>query len=191
MKYLISLILCLWIPVASAASDTPSIAQLGIDCNTLAEWSTEVDGYQLNLHHVFCGEPGKRGRAKGFHSMPEGIAPSNYDGSESGDPVNSAGVYTLEKIELSFAEGKYTKSFSSMFPNHCSYDQVINSIVYSVQNNSGSCASPDWATCGPNAPKQGAEAYCVATDGSTFTIATAILRSDNKKINTGFPIYRP
>ena len=41
----------------------------GINCATMPEWSEAIDGYQLNQHHVFCGEAGKKDKAKGFHAM--------------------------------------------------------------------------------------------------------------------------
>ncbi len=31
-----------------------------INCDTLDEWSSAIDGKQVNLHHVFCGEPSKK-----------------------------------------------------------------------------------------------------------------------------------
>lgn len=162
----------------------------GIDCSTLPEWSSVIDGYQVNQHHVFCGEPGKHASAKGFHSMPNGEAPSTYLSSTPAAGPNAAGIYTLKNINLTFGSATYVKSMSSMFPNTCTQDQVNNSIVYSLQNSTGSCANPSWAKCGPNAPLAGGAAYCLATNGSIFQIATATL-SGTKKINTGFPIFTP
>lgn len=163
----------------------------GVDCATLPAWGEAVDGYQVNQHHVFCGEPGKRGRAKGFHAMPGGKPPSGYLGAVKADPANGAGIYTLKQIRLSIEGREYVKAFSSLFPSHCSLAQVNQSIVYSLKNKSGACANPGWASCGPNAPKGGGQAYCTGRDGSIFTIATAVLPSDKRKINTGFPIYTP
>lgn len=168
-----------------------SIMAEGINCTTLPEWSGTIDGYQLNQHHVFCGETGKKGNAKGFHAMPDGNAPSNYISSAPADPANGAGVYTLKQIRLEFAGKQYVKSFSSMFPKHCSQAQVSKSIVYSLINKTGACASPNWASCGPNAPGEGGSEYCLATNGSNFDIATAVLPNDKTRINTGFPIYKP
>lgn len=163
----------------------------GINCATLPEWSETMEGYQLNQQHVFCGEAGRKDKAKGFHSMPTGNPPSHYISSMPADPVNGAGVYTLKQIRLTFASKSYVKSFSSMFPEHCSQAQVIRSIVYSLINNTGACGSPTWALCGPNAPADGEGEYCLATNGSSFDIATAVLPSNKNRINTGFPIYKP
>lgn len=168
-----------------------SLMAEGINCTTLSEWSETIDGHQVNLRHVFCGEAGKNDKAKGFHAMPGDNAPSNYVSSIPGDPANGADVYTLKQIKLTFAGKPYVKSFSSMFPKHCSQAQVNKSIVYSLINKTGACAAPNWASCGPNAPKEGGEEHCLAKDGSNFDIATAVLPSDNTRINTGFPIYKP
>lgn len=167
-----------------------NVMAAGIDCSALPDWSDPINGYQVNQHHVFCGEPGKHASAKGFHSMPNGEAPSSYLSSTPLDGPNAAGVYTLKNINLQFGSDTYVKSMSSIFPNTCTQDQVNNSIVYSLQNATGSCANPSWAKCGPNAPSAGGAEYCVATDGSTYQIATALL-SGTKKINTGFPIFKP
>ncbi len=163
----------------------------GINCATMPEWSEAIDGYQLNQHHVFCGEAGKKDKAKGFHAMPKGYAPSSYIHSIPADPANGAGVYTLKQIQLEFAGKQYEKSFSSMFPRHCSQAQVSKSIVYSLVNKTGACASPSWASCGPNAPEDGGNEYCLAANGARFDIATAVLPGNKTRINTGFPIYKP
>ncbi len=167
-----------------------AFAAEGIDCSTLPDWSETVSGYQVNQHHIFCGEVGKKTRAKGFHSMPDGKAPNTYLTSNTASGPNAAGVYTLKNIRLKFGMNHYTKSFSSMFPSHCSQGQVLRSIVYSQVNNTGNCASPGWAQCGPSAPSSGdRNAYCVGANDSVFTIASA--RAGTNRINTGFPIYTP
>lgn len=178
------IILALLILVSANAKAT------GIDCNALPAWSDPIDGFQVNQHHVFCGEPGKNSSAKGFHSTPNNESPTSYISSTSVNPPNRAGIYTLRQIKLSFNGKQYVKSFSSLFPSHCSQAQVNKSIVYSIQNKTGSCADPNWASCGPNAPAEGGADYCVGTNGAPYTIASALL-SGTQKINTGFPIYKP
>lgn len=180
-QFKISALLLLFLPLVAAA---------GIDCASLADWSGPIDGYKVNLHHIYCGEPGNNDAAKGFHSMPNGETPSNYVSSDNADKPNAAGIYTLKKIKLKFGGTEYTKSFSSMFPKQCSMDQINQSVVYSLANSTGSCTEPSWAACGPNAPKGSSDKkYCLGSNGSQFTIASATLRGEPKKINTGFPIY--
>lgn len=165
----------------------------GINCENLPEWSDSIDGYQVNQQHIFCGQPGNRGNAKGFHAMPNGAPPSSYISSTPVGQPNSAGVYQLKDINLKFNRHPYVKSFSSVYPKHCTQAQINKSIVYSYVNRTGSCAAPNWASCGPNAPtdaKQNGE-YCVGNDGSIFEIATAVLPNEQTKLNTGFPIFKP
>ena len=162
----------------------------GINCSNLSEWSTPIEGMQVNQHHIFCGEPAKSGNAKGFHSMPQNQLPSDYLSSQKGDSPNASGIYTLKKIALSFNKRTHIKSFSSMFPDHCTQAQVNASIVFAQQNASGNCANPSWAKCGPNAPDNDSEnKYCKGFPAKYFEIATAVLPDDSSKINTGFPIY--
>jgi len=161
----------------------------GIDCSELPNWSANIRGYRVNLHHVYCGEAGRNGRAKGFHAMPKGRAPSTYLGSKRAGRPNGAGVYTLRNVDLKIHGALYTKSFSSMFPEHCSRTQIDNSIVYSRLNNKGDCASPGWAQCGPSGPAKDNADFCMGSNGRAFDVATALLRK-SRKINTGFPIYK-
>jgi len=158
----------------------------GIDCDTLAPWSTGEP--QVNLHHVFCGEINKKGRAVGYHANPQGNTPSTYVKHLSGDAKNSAGVYVWDNISLKIDGKEVRKSLSSMFPEHCSQTQIVASIQYSSAH-STSCSSPRWASCGASAPTNSntPSQYCLGADNNTFTIATAL---SHNKINTGFPIYQ-
>ena len=174
---------------ANADDDITAKVDTGVDCDTLAEWSDPIAGMRVNQHHIFCGEPARRDRAKGFHSMPGGIAPNNHEDSQAGDPANAAGIYSLRNIELLFNGRQYEKTFSTMYPKRCSLDQVNHSIVYANQNARGSCANPSWAQCGNSAPRNNNSGqYCVGDNGRPFTIATAVLQREPSKINTGFPI---
>jgi len=143
-----------WLLLSGCLSSQLTFAS-GVDCNTLAEWSSAIGSskFEVNQHHVFCGEPGKKGAAKGFHASVDGVFPSSYVSSTGAEPANSAGVYTLRKIKLDFHGKEYTKSFSSMFPKNCSLAQINQSIVYSRLNSTGTCAETSWAQCGPNAPE--------------------------------------
>lgn len=168
-----------------------TVHSAGINCDTLPEWSNANNDYQVNQPHVFCGEAGNQGRAKGFHATPEDQTPSSYQSSTIVNNPNSAGIYTLKDIELVFHGDNYRKSFSSMFPKHCSQTQINNSIIYSHVNSRGACSNPNWAKCGRNAPASGGEQYCLGINGNQFEIASAALPNNSKKINTGFPIYTP
>lgn len=195
-KILIILLLSSWLTACNANNDTGNASteqplDTGIDCTTLLEWSTPIEGYHVNQHHVFCGEPARADNAKGFHATPGNSPPSSYLSATHGDGPNLAGIYTLRKIKLEFNGAEHNKSFSSMFPTHCSQAQINRSIVYAHSNSQGNCASPSWAKCGPNAPSTDNISYCQGRNGSSFEIATAALPSDRYKINTGFPLYTP
>jgi hypothetical protein len=120
------------------------------------------------------------------------VKPSNFQSAQPTDAPNTAGVFTLRQIKLEFNGKVYTKSFSSMFPDHCSADQITASIVYSNTTSTSNCSNPSWAQCGMSAPETGAtDGYCNGNDGNPFQVASALLYDDNSKINTGFPIYQP
>ena len=168
-----------------------------VPCETLPHWSTPIPTgtdsgatARVNLHHIFCGEPGRRGRAKGFHAVPGGLsrsAPRPYVNHGGMEGPNAEGVYTLRNITLRFEGETYDKFLSTMFPDACTQAQVLRSVVYANTHNAGSCANPHWAVCGPSAPPDGGTQYCLGNNGKAFTIAGAPKR--NGKINTGFPIY--
>lgn len=157
----------------------------GINCDTLPHWSRGTT--QVNLHHIFCGEKNRSGKAVGYHANPGGNTPSTFVSVRTKGTPNAAGLATWQQITLNLAGSNLVKPLSTMFPNSCTQDQVIKSIVYASQNATGSCASPSWAKCGPSAPSSGnRSSYCLGKNNSVFTIATATPR--NNKINTGFPI---
>ncbi len=190
-----SLLILAAILLLSACSDSqlgtasPPPAFEGIDCSTLPHWSKPIEGVQLNLQHIFCGELNRKGRVVGFHAMPNGHPPSSYRDADLADKPNLQGVYTLRNIQLMF-EGQHRKGFSSMFPNHCSAEQIKHSIVYSIQQQQGKCTSPGWASCGPSNPDTSDSKFCNSLDGSRYLIASAQLRDNPQRINTAFPIYQ-
>lgn len=162
-----------------------AMAEKGVNCNTLAQWSN--GNPQVNLHHVFCGEVNKKGNAVGYHSNPNGQTPTTYKSHNGGDASNKAGVYVWDKISLTLKGKTLVKPLSSMFPNHCSQMQIIKSIQYSSNVSKKSCTSPSWAQCAPSAPSSGdLSSYCLGDNKKALTIATAL---NSGKVNTGFPIY--
>ncbi len=173
---------------------TPLLGNEGIDCHSLAHWSPAYDGIKINQQHLFCGDINRKGKLVGFHAMPENKPPTHHRSSHIADSANTAGIYTLRDIRLTFDNKPYQKNFSSMFPAHCSRLQINRSIIYSIQNSHGECTSPSWASCGPNAPKnahqQANNPFCSGNDGRSYPIASAAIRSDDNRINTAFPLYR-
>ena len=171
--------LCLFAPTAWAQ----------LDCNTLRHWVALENNLQLNQKHIFCGE-WNRNRPKGFHSRPDGVNPETVGVFTVQDKVNAAGVYTGR---WSYRNQLRRNKFSSMFPDGCTADQVLNSIAYAIDNPVQCPAgSPNWTQCGPNKPDAAENAaddaakYC-SIDARRFTIGFAPPR--NGKVNTAFPFY--
>jgi hypothetical protein len=165
----------------------PLDASAAVDCAILPQWVAPGNGRELNQQHVFCGE-WSSGRPKGFHSRPGAVNPSTIREFRVQDPPDSAGIYT----------GKWThgsdpakSKFSSMFPDSCSLEQVLNSISYASSHPDASCpvASPAWAKCGKNRPAE-IESYELAgycgDSEVLFVIGFATLK--NNRINTAFPV---
>ncbi len=174
------LVMLLWVGLffltGSAASET--------DCEDIAHWSDTNP--PVNQQHVFCGEWNQRkNRPVGFHSRPGGKNPATVGQLKITQRPNAKGLYG---VRWSYDGRPDRHKFSSMFPDTCSRDQVLKSIVYAARHPE-SCPpdAPQWMRCGSNKPQDSREDYCEAMDGTYFTIGFATLRNGNK-INTAFPI---
>ena len=155
-----------------------------MDCARISHWS-DTDP-PVNQEHVFCGEWNKRkDRPAGFHSRPTGDTPATVGALKITQQPNTQGLYG---VRWSYAGHPDREKFSSMFPDTCSRDQVLKSIVYAA-NHPKPCpdSAPRWAKCGPNKPPRGDRSHCEASDNSIFTIAFATLKNSSK-VNTAFPI---
>ena len=160
-----------------------SAATAQVNCARLSHWSASRP--PVSQTHIFCGEwDSRRGRPKGFHSRPNGTNPRTVTNFRITQRANSQGIYGAT---WSYAGQSGRTKFSTMFPDRCSQQQVLNSILYAAANRQ-SCpgSAPDWAWCGRSAPAPQAERYCTGDDDRIFTIAGASLRNGN--INTAFPL---
>nr|HQU63689.1 EndoU domain-containing protein [Nitrosomonas sp.] len=108
----------------------PPSAQAQVDCNALPHWVALENGLQMNQKHVFCGE-WDRNRPKGFHARPEGVNPTTVTEFTVQDKANAAGVYTGR---WSYKGHPGRNKFSSMFPDGCSVEQVLNSIAHAADH---------------------------------------------------------
>ncbi|MDP1559604.1 MAG: EndoU domain-containing protein [Nitrosomonas sp.] len=172
------LALCLW-PLSALAQ---------VNCATLPHWVKLNNGLQMNQIHVFCGE-WQHDRAKGFHSRPDGINPATVAKFTVQDRPNAAGIYTGK---WSYQNQPDKNKFSSLFPDNCSTEQVLNSISHASTTTDAQCpqGAPSWTKCGQNKPKSAQKnsiKYC-SKDGQFFTIGFA--PPQNGKINTAFPIFQ-
>lgn len=171
-----SLVIISMIFIGSVASE--------MDCAGVSHWS--ITNPPVNQQHLFCGEWNQRkNRPGGFHSRPAGENPATVGTLAVTQQRNAKGIYG---VRWSYIGHPDREKFSTMFPDTCSRDQVLRSIVYAAMH-SRPCpqGAPRWAKCGPNKPVQDGQGYCEASDNSIFTIAFATLR-DSDKINTAFPI---
>ncbi|HBV20300.1 MAG TPA: hypothetical protein DEF07_01095 [Nitrosomonas sp.] len=168
----------------------PVAARAQVECDTLQHWVALENNLKMNQKHLFCGE-WDRNRPKGFHSRPGGVNPDTVAAFSIQDKANAAGVYTGR---WSYKNNPRKNKFSSMFPDRCSTDQVLNSIAYAVENQT-QCpeGAPNWTQCGPNQPGGTEDAtasdakYC-SVNGRFFTIGFAPSR--NNRVNTAFPFYQ-
>lgn len=159
-------------------------AHAQVNCAALPHWSGTVPA--VNQTHIFCGEwDAAGGRPKGFHSRPGGLDPATVGNFAITQPANAQGVYGGL---WDYAGHPVPQKFSTMFPDGCSQNQVIASIVYAALN-PAPCppGAPAWAWCGPSRPAVGPFAnYCSGTNGTALTIAGASLGNGN--VNTAFPL---
>lgn len=174
--FLSSLLLVLTIFIGAVASE--------MDCARVSHWSTTNP--PVNQRHLFCGEWNHRkNRPAGFHSRPAGENPATVNTLAVTQQPNAKGIYG---VRWSYIGHPDRNKFSTMFPDTCSREQVLKSIVYAAKH-SRACpqGAPRWAKCGPNKPVQVVQGYCEASDNSIFTIAFATLKGSDK-INTAFPM---
>ncbi len=158
-----------------------------IDCSKLSHWAKLNNGHKINLKHVFCGEWSKN-RPKGFHARPGGANPTTVRHFTIQDKPNAAGIYTGR---WSFQNRASKNKFSSMFPDDCSSNQILNSITYASSHPKKCPAgSPHWLSCGSNKPNDNHKIkskYC-SVNNQLFIIGFAPPRRG--KINTAFPLYK-
>ena len=115
---------------------------------------------EINRKHIFCGEV-SGGRAKGFHSRPGGQDPItvNTDGAdivqhrvEIDDEEVPTGLYNLRDFDIIHNDEPYRKALSTMFPDDCSYNNVLTAIANAsnVQNHlsGATCQTAQGQACG-------------------------------------------
>jgi hypothetical protein len=149
------------------------------------QWVKSSSGIEINYDHIFCGELNKKGRVVGFHSRPQGYDPQTVANLRITQKPNKQGIYSGQ---WEWGGNKSGNKFSTFFPDHCTPEQVINTIGYAA-NNQRDCpkSAPNWAWCGANAPKQDqSDAYCRSVDGTPYLIAGAL--SSRGGVNTAFPL---
>lgn len=176
---------------------TSSLAEAQINCSTLAQWSAlpqqNQPQIQVNLQHVFCGvvkfdNDGEATHLVGFHSRPGGINPTTVDLTDIVSSIGPKGTYDLKWTSKVSRVGSH---ISTMFPDKCTLDQVVKSIVYAKANSSNCNVKglpfPDFE-CGPSGPLNVDDTLCSGSNGTRFTIVVSLFRDNPRFINTGFPL---
>jgi hypothetical protein len=156
-------------------------AQAQINCAALSHWSNTTPA--INLRHVFCGE-WSQNRPKGFHSRPGGTNPATVSWFKVTQSANRDGIYGGY---WRYANHPEPDKFSTMFPDSCSSNEVMRSVVYAATH-PWSCpgGAPGWASCGPNRPSDQSQGYCQGNTSRRFSVAMG--RYDDGRVNTAFPI---
>jgi hypothetical protein len=111
----------------------------------------------VQQQHIFCGEvSGNPLRAKGFHSRPGGVNPGTITilpqttiTYPAGAP---AGIYNLNRFNITEHGNTRTKAISTMFPNACNQAAVVaaiqNAVNHGVIDQDGrGFHGPSGATC--------------------------------------------
>ncbi|WP_020593487.1 EndoU domain-containing protein [Kiloniella laminariae] len=133
---------------------------------------------EINRKHIFCGEVGNN-RAKGFHSRPGGQNPVTVN-TDDADVVQHrvlvngvevpSGLYNLRDFEITDHGVTAVKAISTMYPDHCSYNDVLTAIAYASNNQNRLSGGT-----------------CLTDQGEEFPIQIYWL---NGYINTAFPIVQ-
>ena len=145
---------------------------------------------QINQEHIFCDEINRHRRVIGFHSRPGGHNPATVSNFNISQAANAFGIYGGI---FTFTVGNIQRQkYSTMFPDSCTKQEVLNSILHAYTNEQPSCpeGAPDWARCGisnPSPVPHGEGPYCTGDNHEAFTIAFAVTQAGN--INTAFPLY--
>ncbi|HLY97603.1 MAG TPA: EndoU domain-containing protein [Candidatus Angelobacter sp.] len=146
------------------------------NCNAAGQhWSATVP--QVNQRHIFCGEIGSGGQPKGYHST-QNPPPTNVVVSVVNVVPIANGIYNAT---VNF--NNHTHKISTFFPNACTANQIVQSVVYAANNQTG--PAPGWGVYGMSAPPGGGAAYCLNSAAAPFRIKMGLL--GNGDVNTAFP----
>jgi hypothetical protein len=93
----------------------------------------------VHNQHIFCGEINSRDRAVGFHSRPGGENPDTVTNTNniSVPPGAPAGIYNLRDFDITQDGTTRRKTISTMFPDHCSKDDVVAAIQHAANTGTG------------------------------------------------------
>ncbi|MDX1736727.1 MAG: EndoU domain-containing protein [Alphaproteobacteria bacterium] len=139
--------------------------------------------------HIFCGDINlRKGRATGYHHRVSGRDSAIARVGDISKINPETGVYEAAPVEV-FHNGKwfYKKRGSSFFPDQCTRQQVVNSVLYAAENHI--CRFPNGKWGGMSAPSsQGNEEnYCYGIDGQQLVV-NGYFTKDPNHIATAWPV---
>jgi len=107
----------------------------------------------INAGHIFCGNVNGNHNSTGFHSRPGGGNPPTAVNVGAVVPVGApAGIYRLTGITITEANvAGNQKPLSTMYPDHCTQQNVLDAIRHAVANPTAAGIGPSGATCQTNA----------------------------------------
>ncbi|MBW8725510.1 MAG: EndoU domain-containing protein [Inquilinus limosus] len=158
-----------------------------LDCSDAGKRLWSRSDPQVNLSHIFCGEIGRNGDPKGFHSravaLPTGAVDRVEDGRHHGGETYDGTVI--------YSNGRRKRS--TFYPDDCSAEAILRSVLYAYRNQTGD--HPAWGVLGPSAPEGAAsdgggqgDGYCRDARGRPFEIRIGTIRRRGQDaINTAFP----
>lgn len=180
----IGLILVLLFVSGAGASIVGKAGAAQLDCSDAGKRLWSRSDPQVNLSHIFCGEIGRNGDPKGFHSRaagpPTGAVDRVEEAAHRGNEVYDATVI--------FGNGRRKRS--TFYPDDCSAEAILRSVLYAYRNQTGD--HPAWGVLGPSAPVPDGgsqrDGYCRDDRGRPFEIRIGTIRRRGQDaINTAFP----
>jgi hypothetical protein len=177
------ILVLLLVPAGREAAAAP------IDCSDAGKRLWSRSDPQVNLSHIFCGELGRNGDPKGYHSravpLPTGAVDRVDETAHRGGDIYDAAVI--------YSNGRRKRS--TFYPDDCPAEAILRSVLYAYGHQTG--AHPAWGVLGPSAPDgagpdgvaagQG-DGYCRDGRGRAFEIRLGtIQRRGQDAINTAFP----
>ena len=145
------------------------------NCNAAGPlWSATAP--QVNQRDIFCGEIHSR-QPKGYHSTQNPPPTNVVVGVVNVVPIAN-GIYNAT---VNF--NNHTHKISTFFPNACTANQIVQSVVYAANNQTG--PAPGSGVYGMSAPPGGGAAYCLNSAAAPFRIKMGLLPNGN--VNTAFP----
>lgn len=147
-------------------------------------WTHYGAAPEINKEHIFCGEISGH-LAKGFHARPDGNNPATVAQFDITQPANAQDIYGgIAHLDI---HGEQAQKFSTMFPDRCDQEEVLNSVLYAYHHQIACPAgAPNWASCGDSNPVVADGTPRCDGVGGAYTIAFATLANGN--INTAFPL---